>query len=241
MLVIAYDGTKYCVWQKQKNGVAVQEIMEKVCQKIFKKKVRVTGSSRTDSGVHADYQVAAIQVETNITIDKIPLVFNRILPHDIVIKDAKYVPIEFHTINDTKYKIYKYSILNAKVRIPRLTNYTYFYHKPLDVNLMKYAAKQLIGTHDFQAFCSSKTVTQTTVRTIFDISIVEEDNNIINIYVKGNGFLHNMVRIIVGTLIAVSEKKIDKNEIKNIIESKERSKAGPTAPPQGLTLVHVEY
>ncbi|HAN10802.1 MAG TPA: tRNA pseudouridine(38-40) synthase TruA [Clostridiales bacterium] len=241
MLIIAYDGTNYCGWQKQKNGITVQELIEKSCQKIFKAKVRVVGSSRTDSGVHADYQVVSIIVETSITIENIPLVFNKTLPHDIVVREAKLVPMEFHPIKDTKYKAYKYCILNSKTRQPKLNNYTYFYHNELDVEVMKQAAKHFLGTHDFRAFCSSKTVTQTTVRTIFEINIESEKNNIISIYVKGDGFLHNMVRIIVGTLVKVGEKKIDKNEIRNIIESKERKKAGPTAPPEGLTLEYVSY
>lgn len=240
MLVIAYDGTNYCGWQKQKNGITIQEVVERACFKIFKKKIGVLGSSRTDSGVHAEYQVVTIQVETNITIDKIPIVFNQMLPLDIVVLDARYVPIKFHPIKDVKYKIYKYDILYSDTRVPKLKNYTYFYYKQLDLEAMNYAVKQFIGTYDFKAFCSSKTVTKTTVRTIFDMQIKNE-NNIISIYVKGNGFLHNMVRIIVGTLIKVGEKKINKDEIKNIIYSKDRKLAGPTAPSQGLTLEYVEY
>ncbi|HBY21428.1 MAG: tRNA pseudouridine(38-40) synthase TruA [Clostridiales bacterium GWE2_32_10] len=240
MFVISYDGTNYCGWQKQKNGITIQEVIERACLKIFKKKIEVLGSSRTDSGVHAEYQVVTIQVETNITIDKIPIVFNQMLPLDIVVRDARYVPIKFHPIKDVKYKIYKYNILYSDTRVPKLKNYTCFYYKQLDLEAMNYAVKQFIGTYDFKAFCSSKTVTKTTVRTIFDMKIKNE-NNIISIYVKGNGFLHNMVRIIVGTLIKVGEKKIDKDEIKNIIYSKDRKLAGPTAPPQGLTLEYVEY
>ncbi|HCC07411.1 MAG TPA: tRNA pseudouridine(38-40) synthase TruA [Clostridiales bacterium] len=241
MLIVAYDGTNYCGWQKQENGITVQEHIEKACKKIFKQKVKVIGSSRTDSGVHADYQVVSIQVETAITIDKIPLVFNKTLPNDIVVREAKYVPIEFHPIRDTKYKVYRYCILNSKIRQPKHNNYTYFYYKTLDVEAMKEASKHFLGTHDFKAFCSSKTVTRTTVRTILEINVTYEKDKIINIYVKGDGFLHNMVRIIVGTLIKVGEKKIDKSEIKNIIESRERKKAGPTAPPEGLTLEYVSY
>ncbi len=239
-LIVAYDGTNYYGWQSQLNGRTVQEVIEKACNKIFKKKIRVTGSSRTDAGVHADYQVVAIQVDSAIEVEKYPLVFSQVLPHDVVVVDAELVSMEFHPTEDAKYKQYKYSILYSTRRVPKLRNYTYFYYKNLDIDAMSEAAKGFIGTHDFSAFCSADAIALSKVRTIFDVR-VEQENNLINIYVTGDGFLHNMVRIIAGTLVKVGEKKIDKNEIINIIESKERKKAGPTAPPEGLTLEYVSY
>ncbi|OGO82530.1 MAG: tRNA pseudouridine(38-40) synthase TruA [Clostridiales bacterium GWD2_32_19] len=241
MLVVAYDGTNYCGWQSQTNGLSVQEKIENACKEKFKQKVIVRGCSRTDAGVHAEHQVVAIQVDTDITIEKIPLMLNSSLPNDIVVKYAKYVPLNFNPIRDTKYKIYRYSILNTDIRVPKMMRYAAYYYKTLDIKLMRQAAKFMIGTHDFKAFCSSEKATKTTVRTIYDIQIKNEKNNIINIYVKGNGFLHHMVRIIAGTLIKVGEKTIDKNKIKNIIDSMERKNAGPTAPPEGLTLEYVSY
>ncbi|OGO86798.1 MAG: tRNA pseudouridine(38-40) synthase TruA [Clostridiales bacterium GWD2_32_59] len=240
-LVVAYDGTNYCGWQSQTNGLSVQEAIEKACKEKFKHKVTVRGCSRTDAGVHAEHQVVAIQVDTDILVEKIPFVLNSSLPDDIVVKSAKYVLLDFHPIRDAKYKIYRYSILNTDIRVPKMMRYVAYYYKALDIRLMRQAAKFMIGTHDFKAFCSSEKATKTTVRTIYDIQIKREKNNIINIYVKGNGFLHHMVRIIAGTLIRVGEKTIDKNEIKNIIDSLERKNAGPTAVAGGLTLEYVSY
>lgn len=241
ILIVAYDGTNYCGWQSQTTGLSVQEAIEKACEDKFKQKVTARGCSRTDAGVHAEHQVVLIKVDTDTEIDKIPLVLNSSLPYDIVVKSAKYAPPNFHPIKDAKYKIYRYSILNSEIRVPKMMNYVAYYYKPLDIKLMKQAAKMMIGTHDFKAFCASEKAAKTTVRTVFDIQIKREKDNIINIYVKGNGFLHNMVRIIAGTLIRVGEKRIDKNEIKNMIESKDRKTAGSTAPAEGLTLEYVSY
>ncbi len=241
VLVIAYDGTNYCGWQSQTSGLSVQEAIEKACKEKFKQKVIVRGCSRTDAGVHAEHQVAVIEVDTNIIIEKIPLVLNSSLPYDIVIKSAKYAPRGFNPIRDAKYKIYKYSILNTQIRVTKVMRYVAYYYQPLDIKLMRQAAKIMIGTHDFKAFCASEDSTKRTVRTIYDIQIKREKNNIINIYIKGNGFLRNMVRIIAGTLIRVGEGRIDKNDMKNIMDSLDRKKAGPIAVAEGLTLEYVSY
>lgn len=240
MLIIAYDGTRYYGWQMQKDENTVQNEICKMCKRLFKKDIRVTGSSRTDAGVHADYQVAAIQVDTQIPIEKMLYVMNQKLPKDICIKEIYLKPMEFHPIFDTKYKEYEYLIYNCKLREPKYNNYMWHYIYDLNVDDMKEASEKLIGEYDFKAFCSSKTVALDTVRTIYDIDIQRKEKNIISIKVKGSGFLHNMVRIITGTLVNVGRGLIDKDKISDIIRLKDRKNAGPTAPACGLTLKYIK-
>jgi len=240
-LTIAYDGTGYVGWQKQKNGKSIQAEIEKVCEKVFGCKVRVTGAGRTDAGVHADGQVAAIQVNTNIDVNKIPIIFNTKLPKDIVVLKAEEVPVTFHPIEDVKSKIYEYKILNSDFRDVRLRNYTYFYPKKLDLEKMQIAAKAFVGKHDFVGFASAKIVALDTVREIISIDVEKDENNIITIRVKGKGFLYNMVRIIAGTLIFVGAGTIPEDKMEEIIESKDRKRAGFTAPSWGLTMKQINY
>ena len=240
-ITIAYDGTNYVGWQKQDNGKSVQGTIEKVCEKVFGHPVRVTGSGRTDSGVHADGQVAAMQVETDIEVEKIPIIFNTKLPKDIVILKAEEVPVEFHPIEDAISKVYEYKILNSDFRDVRLRNYAYFYPRKLDVDAMNRASKAFIGEHDFVGFACSKIVALDTVRKIIDIDVAKDENDVITIRVEGEGFLHNMVRIIAGTLIFVGCGTIKEEDIPAIIESKDRKRAGFTAPAMGLTLKEVHY
>ncbi len=240
-LTIAYDGTGYAGWQKQLEDKTVQEEIEKVCNQVFGHKVRVSGAGRTDAGVHADGQVAAIQVDTQIEVSKIPLIFNTKLPKDIVITKAEEVPVEFHPTEDVIYKIYEYKILNADFRDVRLRNYSYFYPRKLNLEAMQKAAKFFEGEHDFVGFCSSKIVALNTVRSIMECTVDKADDGMITIRVKGKGFLHNMVRIIAGTLIFIGAGTIDGEKIEEIIESKDRQRAGFTAPAWGLTMKEVHY
>lgn len=239
-LTIAYNGANYAGWQVQNNAITVQGNIIEACKKIFKCETSVMGASRTDAGVHAYGQVATIEIESNIETKKIPYALNAHLPSDIVVQNAIEVDKKFHPRYNAKNKTYIYKIYNAEFPLPQLNDFTYFYYKKLDVKKMEIAAKQFIGEHDFKAFCSAGTSVKTTIRTIYDCSISKE-NNLITVSIKGNGFLYNMVRIIIGTLIEVGIGKTHPKEIIEIINSKNRSMAGKTAPAKGLSLLQIEY
>lgn len=239
-LILEYDGTNYLGWQKQKIGTTIQGTLEEAIADLTNEDIEVTGSSRTDAGVHARGFVANFKTNSRIPADKFREAINHKLPDDIVILKSEEVEVEFHARYNAKGKTYSYSILNREV--PSAINRNYLYHlkKKLDVEAMKEACKYFIGTYDFAAFKTSGSSVKTTVRTITELYIEEEDN-IIKIYVTGDGFLYNMVRIIVGTLIMVGSNKINSNEIKNIIDSKQREKAGICVPATGLVLEKVYY
>ena len=240
-LVISYDGTNYAGWQVQDNARTVQGEIEKVNEKIFGKPVRILGSGRTDAGVHSDGQVAMMQVETNIEVKNLPLIYNTKLPKDIVVLSAEEVPVSFHPIEDVTSKVYEYRILNSDFRDVKERNYSYFIPRKLDVKKMQKAAKYFVGTHDFVGFAQAGLTTSDTIRTIYSLKVSKDKRGMITIRICGNGFLHNMVRIIAGTLIFVGQGTIDVKKIPEIIESKDRSKAGLTAPAMGLTMKEVRY
>lgn len=240
-LTVAYDGTNYAGWQVQDNAKTIQGELEKVNKKIFGEDVRVTGSGRTDAGVHADGQVAMMQVKTNINVENLPLIYNTKLPKDIVVLKAEEVPVSFHPIEDVISKIYEYKILNSDFRNVRLRNYSYFVPRKLDFEAMKEAAKYFVGEHDFVGFAQAGIVATDTVRNIISLDLTKDDEGMITISVCGEGFLHNMVRIIAGTLIYVGQGTIKASDIPEIIESKDRSRAGFTAPAYGLTMKEVHY
>ena len=243
LLTIAYDGTEYSGWQKQKNSTVktIEEEVEKACKKLFGvQNIEVIGASRTDAGVHALGQRAMIEVETSIPTEKIPFAIRSFLPEDIVVQKAENVPNTFHPRYDCVKKTYRYRILNSEYKNPMERKYTEFVHRPLDVEKMKEASVYFKGTHDFKGFCSSQTEVKSTVRTIFDIA-VEKNGNIVEIYVTGDGFLYNMVRIIAGTLIYVGLSKIKPEDMGDIIASMDRARAGKTAGPEGLTLMKIYY
>lgn len=239
-LTIAYDGTDYNGWQRQKNGCGIEEIVERTCTEIFQQEVRIIGASRTDAGVHAWGQVATISVDTTIPTDRIPYALNSRLPEDIVIRKAQVRKMEFHPRYDAVKKTYSYAIYNGAFMDPKKRKYMAFESKSLNLEAMKKAACNFIGEHDFKGFCSTGSSVKSTVRTIFECSIKKESNTI-EIIVTGNGFLYNMVRIIAGTLIEVGKGKIPAQHIQEIIKSKNRDLAGKTAPAKGLTLVTIYY
>lgn len=239
-LTLEYDGTNYLGWQKQKIGTTIQGTLEKAITDLTNEEVEVTGSSRTDAGVHAKGFVANFKTSSRIPADKFREAINHKLPDDIVILKSEEVEEEFHARYNARGKTYSYSILNRDVPSPINRNYLYHLKRKLDVNAMKEACEYFIGTYDFSAFKTSGSSVKTTVRTITELYIEEKDN-IIKIYVTGDGFLYNMVRIIVGTLIMVGSNKIDSNEIKKIIDSKQREKAGICVPATGLVLEKVYY
>jgi tRNA pseudouridine38-40 synthase len=239
-LTISYDGTNYCGWQRQNNAMTVQQRIEEACTKVFGQALSVTGASRTDTGVHALGQVATLQTDTTIPIDRIPYALNAALPEDIVVSNAEAVDIEFHPRYGAKQKTYQYKIINARFPIPQMRNYAEFNRRPLDLQKMQEAAQYFVGTHDFKTFSATGGSVKTTVRTILALSVEKQDQMII-LTVTGTGFLYNMVRIITGTLTDVGLGKTSPEEIPRIITSKDRVQAGQTAPPQGLTLLSIEY
>ena len=239
-LTIEYDGTNYLGWQKQKEGKTIQGTLEEAISSLTKEEVEIIGSSRTDAGVHAKGFVANFKTNSRIPENKYREAINHKLPEDIVIINSEEVDKEFHARYNAMGKTYSYSILNREV--PSAINRNYLYHvkRNLDIEAMKEACKYFIGTYDFSSFKTSGSSVKTTIRTISELYI-EEKGDIIKIYVTGDGFLYNMVRIIVGTLIMVGSNKIDPKEIENIIESKQRENAGICVPAAGLVLEKVYY
>lgn len=239
-LIISYDGTNYCGWQVQINGITVEEVLNKALTKLLGEKICVIGASRTDSGVHALGNVAVFDTDTKIPAEKISFALNQRLPEDIRIQRSEEVDSDFHPRFCNSTKTYEYKILNRKFPDPLCRLYTHFVYMPLDVEAMKQACQYIVGEHDFASFCSSGSQVQTTVRTVYDLEVTKEQD-IITIRICGNGFLYNMVRIIAGTLLKVGLKVYPPEHVKEIIEAKDRNAAGPKAPARGLTLVGIEY
>lgn len=239
-LTIAYDGTNYCGWQVQPNGITVEEVMNKTLQKLTGEPILVIGASRTDSGVHALGNVAVFDTETSIPPDRIALALNQRLPEDIVVTKSEEVPLDFHPRYCDCSKTYEYHIVNTRIPVPtkRLTNYFVSYQ--LDLEKMREAASYLVGEHDFISFCNVRTDVENTVRTIYALDILQQGEDI-TIRITGNGFLYNMVRIIVGTLIRVGRGFYEPEKVKEILEAKDRKAAGVTAPAHGLMLVEINY
>ena len=239
-MVVAYDGTNYCGWQVQPNGITVEEVLNRSLSNLLGEKIEVMGASRTDSGVHSLGNVAVFDTNTRMPADKIAFALNQRLPEDIVVQGSCEVPSDWHPRYLESTKTYEYRILNRTFRMPTRRLDTYFYHYPLDVEQMSEAASYLVGTHDFASFCAANAQVKSTVRTIYSCT-AQKENDIITIRVTGNGFLYNMVRIIAGTLIEVGAGKRRPVEIKDILAAENRDAAGPTAPAQGLTMMGIEY
>ena len=240
-LTVAYDGTDYCGWQVQPNGITVEEVLNRAISKLTGEDIYVIGASRTDSGVHAMGNVAVFDTNATIPGERVAYALNQKLPDDIVVVKSEEVPLDWHPrYQDVISKTYEYHIYNAKVQKPLKRRTTAFISYDLDVERMRAGAAYLIGEHDFVSFCNVRTNVEDTVRTVEDIQIREENGEII-IRITGNGFLYNMVRIIAGTLIRVGRGFYEPEKVKEILEAKERTEAGVTAPPQGLVLMEIKY
>lgn len=239
-LIVAYDGTNYCGWQTQINGITVEEVLNKTLSGLLKEDIRVIGASRTDSGVHALGNVAVFDTESKIPGDKFSFALNQRLPEDIRIQESCQVADDFHPRFCDTIKTYEYKILNRKFALPTERLYSAFVYYPLDVEKMQMAAAYLVGEHDFKSFCSSGSQVESTVRTITDIS-VEKHGEMISIRVSGNGFLYNMVRIIVGTLMKIGLGVWQPERMEEILNACDRNVAGPKAEARGLTLVEIRY
>lgn len=239
-LTVAYDGTNYCGWQIQPNGITVEEVLNRELSALTKAKVTVIGASRTDSGVHAKGNVAVFDTESPIPPERISYAVNQRLPDDIVVVNSEEVSKEWHPRYQNSVKTYEYHILNAKMPDPTKRYTTYFVSYPLDQKQMQKAADYLVGEHDFASFCNIHTDVEDTVRTIYELT-VEKNGEDMTIRVQGNGFLYNMVRIIAGTLLQVGRGFYTPEDVRQILEAKKRKSAGATAPPQGLMLMQIEY
>ena len=239
-LTVAYDGTNYCGWQIQPNGITVEEVLNRALRKLTGEEITVIGASRTDSGVHALGNVAGFDSETSIPPERISYALNQRLPDDIVVIRSEEVPGDWHPRYCNSKKTYEYHIQNAKIPDPTRRLTRYFVSFDLDIEKMKKAAQYLVGTHDFVSFCNVRTDVEDTVRTIYSLDILPVGDEI-TIRIQGNGFLYNMVRIIVGTLVRVGRGFYTPEQVQEILEAKNRKAAGVTAPPQGLFLVGIEY
>ena len=239
-ITIEYDGKDFNGWQKQPNKLNIQGEIERAIEEVTGEKVDLIASGRTDAGVHALGQVANFKIEKDIPIEKIPYALNSKLKKSIRIKDAKEVDEKFHSRYTCKRKTYKYIINNSLQGSAIYRNLQYHFPEKLDDKKMNEAAQYLVGEHDFKSFKASGTSSKSSIRTIYN-AVVTREGEIVTIELTGNGFLYNMVRIIAGTLVDVGTEKINIKDIKEILEAKDRSKAGKTLPPNGLYLVNVEY
>lgn len=240
-MTMKYDGSRYKGFQRlQDNDMTIQGKIESVLSKMTDENIEIIGSGRTDMGVHAYGQVANFKTNSDMSIKKMKAYLYEYLPEDIVITNLEEVDERFHSRYNAKSKVYLYKIYNSEVHDPFFRKYTNHIPKKLDLNLMKEASEFLIGEHDFTSFASSKSKKKSNVRTIESISI-QENNNVIEIYVEGDGFLYNMVRIIVGALVDVGLKRKVPQDIKDMLEAKDRKVSSDTAPSRGLYLYKVKY
>jgi len=242
-LTIEYDGTRFCGWQRQASGKSlrtVQEEIEKTAKKLFSEKIRLTGAGRTDSGVHAEGQVANFKIDSKLPLRNIKRGLNSLLPRDIAVCSIEAKGPSFHARFDAEGKLYRYTILNKKERSPLLKRYTAFCSYGLDINAMRKAARYFIGRKDFRSFQASDKRNGNSVRTIKRLEVISK-GSLIEIYIQADGFLYNMVRNIAGTLIDVGRGRIAPEETIDILSKRHRSAAGQTAPSKGLCLVKVFY
>lgn len=240
-LVVSYDGTNYCGWQFQPNGITIEEVLNKALSDLLREPIAVIGASRTDSGVHAKGNVAVFDTQSRIPPDKICFALNQRLPEDIRIQASEEVPLDWHPRKQNCTKTYEYKILNRKIDMPMERLYAYFCYFDLDLEKMRQAASCLIGEHDFKSFCTVRTQTEETVRTIYGLTLEKDGEGLITMRISGSGFLYNMVRIIAGTLIKVGMGVYPPEHVEEILDARDRQAAGGTAPAKGLTLVSIEY
>ena len=242
-LTVAYDGTNYCGWQVQPNGITIEEVLNKAICTLTGEEIAVIGASRTDSGVHAMGNIAVFDTGSRIPAERFSYALNQRLPEDIVVTKSEEVSLDWHTRYQNSLKTYEYHILNTKTPVPTKRLYNCFVSFDLDVNRMRQGAQYLLGEHDFAAFCCIRTNAKTTVRTVTDLQIQQNPlkPEEITIRITGNGFLYNMVRIIAGVLIRVGRGFYEPEKVLELLEGRERKKEAVTAPPQGLCLMEIVY
>ncbi|HEX9920091.1 MAG TPA: tRNA pseudouridine(38-40) synthase TruA [Candidatus Methylomirabilis sp.] len=239
-MLVEYDGTNYHGWQTQLDQVTIQSTIEKSIERITQERMNLTGSGRTDAKVHAFGQVANFRSKTNIEAPLLKKALNSLLPEDVVIKKMEEAPLEFDSCIDALSKTYRYSILNRPEPCAIGRFYSSQVARPLDVEAMEEASAYLLGEHDFSSFRSSSCSARNPIRNVQQAEFRKEDD-LIHFYIQGSGFLHHMVRCIVGTLMDVGRGKITSSDFRGILEAKDRRLAGRTARPQGLCLMEVRY
>ena len=239
-IVLEYDGSRFGGWQLQKNATTIQGKLEEALGRVLGEKVRVHGAGRTDAGVHALGQVAHFEIKNSLPLKNIQAGGNRYLPPEIVIRRIETAPPDFHARYRAREKIYRYLIYRRKMPSPFRQNRAYHYPYPLDLKKMHRGARFLTGRHDFAAFAASGSSVRDTTRHLTGLKISDQ-GELLTLEFRADGFLYKMVRNIVGTLLKVGQGKISPEELKAIRESRDRRRAGPTAPPDGLYLVRVIY
>jgi len=240
-LLIEYEGTSYLGWQVQAKGPTIQGMIEEQLELLTGENVRLTGSGRTDAGVHAFEQVAHFKTKSGMNLSSIHRALNSLLPPDIVIKSVEEAEENFHARKQAKSKVYEYRVLNQPIRSVFHREYAWHISQRLDWEEMRKATQKLVGEHDFSSFRSTGTPTKTAVRKIFRAEWKKGRDGLMRFEVEASGFLKQMIRAIVGTLVEVGRGKINPEEFQKILEAKDRNKAGPTAPAHGLFLKEVKY
>ena len=240
LLRVAYDGTEYCGWQSQPGLRTVEGTLKSALDRLMRQDIKLIGASRTDAGVHAEGNVAVFDCDTTIPAEKIKYALNNLLPEDMVVVESVTVADDFHPRHCDCCKTYQYRILNTALPDPNRRRNTYFYRGDIDIDSMKKSAGYIVGEHDFACFMAAGSQVKDTVRTVYSLEL-ERQEDVITMTIQGNGFLYNMVRIIAGTLLMVGRRQLQPEALEEIISSKDRSKAGPTAPAKGLTLKRIEY
>lgn len=241
LLTLRYDGTNYHGWQVQPNGRTVQETLQDAVEAVTGVRSDVIGCSRTDAGVHADMFCCTFDTESPLRGDKMAAALNFHLPRDVAVYDVKAVPAAFHPRYDAQGKRYVYRIWNGSQRHPVYERYALHRNRRLDEALLDRAASAFVGAHDFAGFCSADSDTQgSTVRTVTEAK-VEREGDLVTFTVSADGFLYNMVRIMVGTLLDVADGRLSPEELPAVLDSKDRQRAGATAPAKGLCLMQVFY
>lgn len=240
-LVIEYDGGAYCGWQRQENGLSVQQVLEECIGRMTGEATRVIASGRTDAGVHALGQVAHFRTVSLLGERNLLMGINSLLPSDIAVREVCDVPLTFHARFDARSKVYLYRICNRPVRSALERNTAWFIWEPLDTEKMAEALPIFMGRHDFSSFCSTHTDSPDHVRTILAITVENRPSGMIEISLEADGFLRYMVRTIVGALVDIGRGKRSSQELAGILALKDRRRAGLTAPPQGLFLKEVKY
>jgi tRNA pseudouridine38-40 synthase len=240
-LIVEYDGAAYCGWQRQVNGLSIQQVLEECIGRMTGEAIRVIGSGRTDAGVHALHQVAHFRTISRLGERNLLMGINSLLPADIAVLDVCEVSPSFHARFDAVSKVYLYRICNRPVRSPLERNTAWFVWEPLDLTRIGETLPVFRGTHDFSSFCSTHADSPDCIRTILNIDAEKDSSGMIHIFVEADGFLRYMVRTIVGVLVDVGRGKYSREEVAAILEAKDRRRAGLTAPPQGLFLKNVKY
>lgn len=241
LVEVSYRGTAYHGFQFQKNALSIAEVLQDKIEQVLRKREPIVGCSRTDAGVHANSCFFHMKTDVPFPTEKFPEVLNRVLPPDIVVLSCKEVPLDFHARYSCKGKEYWYRVWNHPVKDPFLSDLALFHKKPIDVELLNGEALPLIGTHDFTSFCNpNHKEGMSTIRTVDRICLTRE-GDMVTMAIHADGFLYNMVRIIMGTLLEINDGMLPQNSVLSILEAKDRSRAGRTAPPHGLYLNRVDY